>query len=51
MYSPLNSYVYINWIFDFKYIIIIIAVHTMVQLCGIIIPMDLINTVYSGINL
>ena len=24
VYSPLNSYVYIHWIFDFKYIIVII---------------------------
>ena len=44
MYSPLNSYVYIHWILDFKYILLLIVegmsvvVNVMLSLMSVMSP-------------
>ena len=47
MYSPLNSYVYIHWILDFKYILLLLL---LLLLCLIASNEQDLQMVFDGIR-
>ena len=54
MYNPLNSYAYIHWILDFKYIYIYIYYYYYIFSCLIILnllPSVVVMTALSGVRL